>query len=136
MSDPSSSPFSSGAPSSEVTLETLAQSYQSLRMAFNVSLVLVGVLSASLSIFFIRELSIARRQTNELNSSIAEYERTAVPLLEDFRTKLQAFTASHPDFAPIYAKYFGGTNVPSGNPIPNRAQPASNAAGVRLPPGR
>ena len=115
-----------------VTLEELASAHRSLRTAFHVSLVLLVILSGSLFIFFLREVSLARRQMNELTTAVLEYEKSAVPLMEDFRMKLQAFSSRHPDFLPIYTKYFGQTNAPAANP--GAAQPLSNSNTPRLPP--
>jgi hypothetical protein len=119
-----------------VTLEELAAEHQSLRTALHVTMVMIIVLTASLFVFFLRELSLARRQIAELTQGIAEYEKTAVPVMEDFRGKLQAFARVHPDFAPVYTKYFGTNAAPLGQ-SPAKAQPlATNNGPVRLPPPR
>lgn len=129
------SPLHSTPDVPELSLESLAAAHRSLRQAFHVSLILLAVLTGSLFVFFLREVSLARRQMSELSQVVLEYERTAAPVMEEFRSKLQIFTQDHPDFAPIYRKYFGGTNVPGGSAVaPGRAQPLSNSTGVRLPP--
>jgi len=116
----------------EPALEALAQAHQSLRTSFHVTLVMLVVLSGSLFVFFLREVSLARRQISELNQVVADYEKNAVPLMDDFRTKLQVFTKSNPDFGPIFLKYFG-TNAAAVPPSPHRAQPLTNSNAPRLP---
>lgn len=115
-----------------MNLESLVAAHHSLRRAFHLSLILLACLSGSLFVFFVREVSIARRQINELTQVVLEYERSALPVMEEFRTKLQAFSKEHPDFAPIYIKYFG-SNPPPEKQSPGRAQPVTNI-GARLPP--
>src|SRR6187455_22075 len=106
MSD-SLSPLEPLPAAPEPTLESLVRAHQSLRTSFHVTLVFIVVLTASLFVFFLREVSLARRQVTELNLVVADYEKTAVPLMDDFRVKLQAFSKSYPDFTPIFLKYFG-----------------------------
>jgi hypothetical protein len=132
MSEPLSSP-GAGQPGPPVDLEELWAAHRSLRTSFHITLGLLLVLSGSLSVYFIRELSNARRQTTELTQLVNDYERNFLPLMENFRTKLLDFAQVHPDFAPIYRKYFG-TNTAPVNQSPARAQPLSNTAGPRLPP--
>lgn len=145
-----SSPQIPSTPSSpEVTLEQLLQAHQSLRSAFHVTLAMIVILAGSLFVFFLRETSIARRQITELTQVVADYEKNAVPLMEDFRAKLQVFARSHPDFAPIYTRYFGTNPAPAaavGPVAPTAAVPAvpapklqpsagpGNPPGARLPP--
>jgi hypothetical protein len=137
MSD-SLSPMASPSAAPMPSLEALVQAHQSLRSAFHVTLVMFVILTGSLFVFFLREVSLARRQINELTQVVAEYEKNAVPLMEDFRTKLQVFARSHPDFQPIYTRYFGMSNAsPSAASPGGKAQPAgANPAGARMPPGR
>ena len=131
----SSSPLAPLPAAPEVTLESLAQAQQSLRSSFHITLIMIVVLSGSLFVFFLREVSLARRQVRELNQVVADYEKSAVPLMDDFRNKLQAFTKSYPDFGPIFLKYFG-TNAAAVAPSAVRAQPLTNPNAARLPPGR
>jgi len=123
---------------SEPTLESLAQGQEALRTALHITLVMIIILTGSLFVFFLREVSLARRKVAELTQVVTEYEKNAVPLMEDFRTKLQVFARTHPDFAPVYAKYFG-TNSANFGSATGRPQPLNSSTGstnVRLPPGR
>jgi hypothetical protein len=115
-------------------LETLLKAHESLRRAFHILLVLLLILTGSLSVFFMREISIARRQISDLTQAVVDYEKNALPLMEEFRSKLQAFVQAHPDFMPIYAKYFG-TNLSQDLPSAGAAQPLTESPLPRLPPG-
>lgn len=111
-------------------LEELARAYRSLRSAFHVTLVMLLILTGSLSVFFMREISIARKQMLELTRVVVEFEKNGVPVVEELRSKLHAFAQGHPDFAPIYARYFE-TNAAAGTQAVSRAQPP-----LRMPPGK
>lgn len=123
------------SPLEPVTLEELARAHRSLRAAFNVTLVMLLILTGSLSVFFMREISIARKQITELTRVVVEYEKSGAPVVADLRAKMQAFARSHPEFAPIYARYFG-TNAPQGTQEVSSAQPAPSASVPRLPPAK
>ncbi len=99
------------AGSSELVLQTL----RSLRRSFQYTLLLMIILSGSLFVFLLREVSAVRRQNLELGRVITEYQRVGAPSLEDFRKKLVEYAHSHPDFGPIMGKYFTATNPPAQN---------------------
>jgi hypothetical protein len=121
-------------PRPEPGLENLQESYRSLRNSFHVTLVLLLILTGSLFVSYLREVSIARKQINDLTQAVADYERNAVPLVEDFRTKLFNFTRTHPDFTPIYNKYFGTTNTGGVATSRTRAQHFTNTNAVPFAP--
>lgn len=87
------------------------------------------ILAGSLFVFFLREVSLARRQSAELAQMVNDYEKNAYPAMEKFRDKLQQFTQTHPDFAPIYTKYFG-----SSDGLPGANGGRGNTSPARLPP--
>jgi hypothetical protein len=134
MSDSSSPLFPPSPAGPEVTLESLVADYQALRNAFHLTLVGLLILTGSLFVFFLREVSLARRQVVELSQVVADYEKSGFAArLENFRVQLQSFTQTHPDFNPIYSRYFGTSSVSQPSPAP-RSGPASNLTGPRLPP--
>jgi hypothetical protein len=124
MSDPQS-PLIPAAEAQAVTMDVLVEAHQSLRRSFHVSLVMILLLAGSLFVFFLRELSIARQQTEELSKVVADYEKNTAPNVEKFRKALQAFAQTHPDFAPIYSRYFSSNSVASSN---------NDDSNVRMPP--
>jgi hypothetical protein len=135
MSD-SPTPLSPTPGAPELTLESLAEAQQSLRAAFHITLVFLIILAGSLFVFFLREVSLARRQITELTQAVAEYEKNTVPVMEEFRGKLRAFAATHPDFNPIYRKYFGTNMAPLGHSSQSAQPLGINPIGPRLPPAR
>jgi len=99
------------AGSSEVVLQAL----RSLRRTFQYVLLLLVILSGSLFVYLLREVSNVRRQNVELTKVVAEYQRVGAPTLEDFRKRLVDYAHAHPDFGPILGKYFTPTNPPPQN---------------------
>jgi hypothetical protein len=118
------------APYGPPDLEALSSAYHSLRATLQVALLMLLILSGGLFVFFLREVSLARRQITELTQVVVDYQKNTFPAMESFRSKLQIFAQSHPDFAAIYGRYFGVTNL---NPATAEGRTPSNAA--RLPPG-
>jgi hypothetical protein len=104
------------APRTEISFDELQRSIQSLRAMFNVVLVILLVLTGSLFLFLLREVSQIRRQTRELTQFVDNYEKTSLPAMLAFRNKLQEFAKGHPDFKPILARYMSPTNTPPGTP--------------------
>lgn len=112
--------------SSEPSLESLQAGQKSLCRVINVILLALIILTGSLFVFFLREVSVARRQVRELSQFVAEYERASLPVVREFRTRLQAFARTNADFAPVLARYFSPTNQAAGGAAP-AARPASPA---------
>jgi hypothetical protein len=104
----------SGEPHLQETdsLESLQQAYQSLRTTVDILIVVIVVLSGSLNIFLLRQVSLVRREVEDRQRFLTDYEHNSVPLMNDFVLKLQAFAKTNPDFAPILAKYWRSTNPP------------------------
>ncbi|MDB6037435.1 MAG: hypothetical protein JWM99_1276 [Verrucomicrobiales bacterium] len=121
MTDPIIPDFrAGGTPAGPVAVpsELVLQTVRSLRRSFQYTLVLMLVLSASLFVFLLREVSAVRRQNLELGRAISDYQRVGAPSLEDFRKKLVEYAHGHPDFGPILGKYFAPTNPPPQNGPP------------------
>lgn len=114
--------------SSNAALERLEQSYRSLRKLFNITLAALLILSGSLFVFFLREVSLANRQITELTQFVIDYERSSVPLMDSFHAKLVEFAKANPDFGAIMAKYYS----PSGG-LTNRMAPGQGGP-VGVPP--
>ena len=120
---PSSAEFDDLAPAA------LQKEMRSLRTLLHVTLVALIVLSGSLSVVLLRQVIGMRRQIRELTTVVLTYEKNEVPVLEDFRKRLDEFARRNPDFRPILSKYFQpDTNAAAVAPVV--APPANRPAPV------
>jgi hypothetical protein len=92
-------------------------------------LVLMVVISGTLNIYMLRQwrstskdLAGIRPQAAQL---VAEYQKVSGPLMTDFIKRITEYGRTHPDFAPILAKYGLKSTTPT-NP-PTAALPATTA---------
>lgn len=98
---------------------------ESLRHLVNTLLVLMIVLSGTLWIFLrwqvrytSRELEFYRPQATNM---IAQFQRGPGPVGDEFVRQLSEYARSHPDFAPILAKYGVKPAVPAASTTPGAA---------------
>lgn len=78
---------------------------ETLRCQLNSVLVLLLVVSATLTIFFMRQATEARKQRDAIQRIVTEYNQIGAPALNDFAAKLREYSKSHPDVLPILTKY-------------------------------
>jgi hypothetical protein len=83
--------------------------YDELRHLIVSVLILVIVISGTFNIYLLRQwrstnrdLAAIRPQATQM---IAEYQKVSGPLITDFVKKITEYGRSHPDFAPVLAKY-------------------------------
>ncbi len=95
-------------PPSGQTTELTAQ-FEALRGLVTSMLILLVVLTGTFDIYLLREykfkhddLKVIRPQ---IGQKIANFNKNFKPGMEEFISKLQDFARTHPDFAPIIAKY-------------------------------
>ena len=105
------------ASSQTAALESLQQACQSLRTLIDTVLVILLVLTWSVNIFLLKQLSLVRNEVEERQRFIAEYEKNTVPLMGEFLTRLQGFTKTNPDFTNILHKYWMPTNASAAAPV-------------------
>ncbi len=86
-----------------------------LRTALIQVIVAMFLLTGTFFIYLYREVILVRRQSDELARMVLEYQKTALPQLQEFKAKLHSYSKTNPSFAPIYGKYFG-TNAPESGP--------------------
>ncbi len=102
----------------------LQAQYDALRHLVVSILILVLVISGTLNIYLLRQwrsvskdLAGIRPQAAKM---IAEYQKVNGPLMSDFVKKLTEYGQTHPDFAPVLAKYnikpAGATGAPPSRP--------------------
>ncbi len=109
---------------STVTVENLQQAYQSLLARFTLVLILLLILSGSLCVFLLRQATLVRRQVKELSQFVADYDRTSVPLMNEFRDKLQNYAKTDRNFNAVLIKYFGTNNPPATSAPPRAVAPS------------
>jgi hypothetical protein len=96
-------------PSPQPNPNDLQAQYDALRHLVLSILILVVVISGTLNIYLLRQwrssskdLAAIRPQASQI---IAEYQKVSGPLINDFVKKITEYGRTHPDFAPIMAKY-------------------------------
>lgn len=113
------------------------EQYRQLRRLVQATAVSVLILAGTLFVFLYRQVVLVRRQTADLSRYIDEVNRSGMPdFMENVREKFNEFRRQHPDFNPIYVRYFG-TNEP---PVREKVTSAPSTGGVVTPvptiPGR
>lgn len=87
----------------------LQAQYDALQHLVVSTLILVVVISGTLNIYFLRQWRTASRDLAAIrpqaSQMIAEYQKVSAPLMNDFVKKVTEYGKTHPDFAPILAKY-------------------------------
>ena len=110
----------------------LQAQFDALRHLVVSVLILVIVISGTLNIYLLRQwrttskdLAGIRPQAAQM---IAEYQKVSGPMMADFVKKITDYGRTHPDFAPILAKYnlkpVGTTGAP---PVTPTASPAAKS---------
>ena len=79
-------------------------------------IVVLIVLGGSVDIFIWKQVITVRHEIDERRKFVEDYEKNGVPLMNDFITKLQAFTKTNADFAPILMKYLRLLSPPATAP--------------------
>jgi hypothetical protein len=81
-------------------------------------LILVIVISGTLNIYLLRQWRTASKDLAGIRPQaaqmIADYQRVSAPLMTDFVKKITEYGQTHPDFAPILAKYGIKADGPTG----------------------
>ena len=103
--------------------EELRQQCASLQRQVSTLLLAVFILSGTLTVFLWRQAKYARADLDILKLPMAQLiqiSRQERVLMDDFVAKLNEFSKTHPDFAPILNKY--------------RIQPAATSSNTSAPP--
>ena len=90
-------------------LGQLREQYESLRGLVISALVLLIVLSASFDLFLLRQVKFARAELTAIRPGatqiIADYQSGSARKMDEFVKKMTEYSQTHPDFAPVMAKY-------------------------------
>ena len=72
-------------------------------------MILVVVISGTLNIYLLRQWRSTNRDLTgirpQATQMIAEYQKVSGPMMNDFIKKISEYGRTHPDFAPVLAKY-------------------------------
>jgi len=103
---------------------------------FLVSTAALVLFLLAMNVFLLNQLRLVRRQTREWNLQVQEMQRAmneyrtnSLPLMLRVSTELHRFADTHPDFAPVMARYRQQTSPP-----PAVAKPAGSLAPAAPPP--
>jgi hypothetical protein len=83
----------------------LKETCASMRQQLNSVLILLLVVSSTLTIFFLRQVTLARKDRDIIRPGIVEYQQNGIPALNEFTTKLREYAKTHSDVVPILVKY-------------------------------
>jgi hypothetical protein len=114
--------------------EELQQQCAALQRQITTLLLAVFVISGTLTVFLWRQASLAKKDLQVLKEPAAQIIQTfkqEKPITEDFFARLNEFSKSHPDFAPVLAKY---KTQPAVAPLTPSATQAP-ATATSSPPG-
>jgi hypothetical protein len=96
------------APLQPIANDLQAQ-FDALRHLVVSLMILVLVISGTLNIYLLRQWRSASKDLAgirpQATQMIAEYQQKSAPLMTDFVKKITEYGRTHPDFAPILAKY-------------------------------
>jgi hypothetical protein len=87
----------------------LREDIESLRHLIGSVLILLVVVSGTLTIFLLREMKNTSAQLEafrpQATNAIAIYQKQQAPLMVEFAKKIQQYGQTHPDFAPVLARW-------------------------------
>jgi len=98
----------------------LQAQYDALRQMIVSLMVLVVVISGTLNIYMLRQWRSASKDLTAIRPQatqmIAEFQKVSGPLMQDFVKKISDYGRTHPEFAPILAKYGLKAGTPANPP--------------------
>jgi hypothetical protein len=89
-----------GTEMSELRLEL-----DSLRSMLSASLLLLFIFSACVNLYLFHQASAVHAQASQANQLVYDFDHGGSALIVDFWTKLNDYSRTHPDFAPVFNKY-------------------------------
>ncbi len=109
----------------------------SLRRLVHALSLSVLILAGTVFVYLYRQVILVRRQTAELAHYVSEMDRAGMPsFVEQVRAKFFEFRKTHPDFAPIYSRYFGTNEPVTTMPRVTASPPAGTDTDAKAPAAR
>ena len=106
--DESENHLAAATTTTDPKVEVLQGELQSLRTLLTISLILVIAFSFCVNVFLFRQVAMARAQVTQAEQFVKDFNAGQVA---EFWNKLTEFSKTHPEFAPIWAKYKDMINV-------------------------
>jgi len=112
-------------------LSEMQEQFRAMRHLIVSVMILLGVVSGTFNLYLWkrwrdvgRELEAIRPQAPHIAAEVARLQKTEIPAMQDFLKKITDFGRTHPDFAPILAKYnIKATATTSATPTTGIIQP-------------
>ena len=120
-----SSSASAGSP------DDVRQALRAVRTQLEIVAFSLLVLTGGLGVFFLREVSHARRQVKELSQVVDHYNKTNRPAMIEIRDKLHEFAKTNPDYNAIFTNYFNPANLSNATQAATADEAGSSP--VRMP---
>jgi hypothetical protein len=100
----------------------LKKAHLSLRTMFHLLALCSLLIAGALFVILFQQVSLLRRQSDEINLRITEYNNTVAPQLQGIHTNLEAFAATNRSLYPLLRRYFptntaGKTNSPKSQAV-------------------
>jgi hypothetical protein len=99
----------------------LRAQFDQLRQLIASVLILVIVISGTLGIYLLRQWQTSRKDLAAIrpqaSQMILEYQKVSGPLMNDFVKQIADYGRTHPDFAPVLAKYGIKPASPTNTPL-------------------
>jgi hypothetical protein len=93
---------------------------EALRGVVNLALVLMLIVSGTLTTYMMRQWRSAKTELEQLSAGITAYQKSTGPAMDEFVRRTVEYSRTHPDFAPLAAKYHfneaGATPASQGRP--------------------
>ena len=87
------------------TIDELQKQVRTLQTLFVATLAVLVLLSGSLNLFVLRQVSMASKQSEETQRFVTEYETVSAPMITEFLHKLTAASKTNADVARLLTKY-------------------------------
>lgn len=102
-----------------VEVADLKSEVHALRRALTMMLAIVLFLTLALNAIFLWQNRVVSQQLGTARAERDQFQKSAVPAMDEFLQRLQRFAANNPDFQPILAKYMSAraSAPPRGNSL-------------------
>jgi hypothetical protein len=84
----------------------LKHAHLSLRTMFHLLALCSLLLTGSLFVIIFQQVSLLRRQSDEINLRVNDFNTTVAPQLEGIHTNLEVFAATNRSLMPLLRRYF------------------------------